>query len=364
MTGSPDGRPAPLVPPDCDMRGLNFMPLDAAGLIESDTYALLNGPEFKAAMALWCKSWTSQVPAGSIPSDDRIIAHLAHLSLADWQAVKEGALRRWVLCSDDRYYHPVVCARALERMPARQEFAEKKSADAERKQRERDDRKALAAALRAAGVHVTFETKTSEMRALAAQHGVTPVTVSAPHPPRETQPGHAHVTRDTVTPVTVKKEKGKEKGKGIEEKKTVLRTVRADAAPAAGGDQAQIEGMGDPPPASPGPYVPPDCPHDLVLNTWAEVLPELPQHTEWGTTRQSHLRARWREKAAAFRWPDQATGLAYFRKLFTYVRKSRFLMGKVPPKPGATQFQAELAWCVSPGNWQKLLEGFYHREEN
>ena len=104
--------PAPLVPADVDLRGLPFMPLDTVRLLDSDLFALASGDEFKAAVALWCKSW-QQVPAGSLPDDDRILAHLSGAG-ARWRKIKAMALHGFTLCSDGRWYHPVIAEKAAE----------------------------------------------------------------------------------------------------------------------------------------------------------------------------------------------------------------------------------------------------------
>jgi hypothetical protein len=103
---------APIVPAEVDLRGMPFMPLDTVRLADSDLFALSTGDEFKAAVMLWCKSW-HQVPAASLPDDDRILAHLSS-SYARWPAVRELALRGWVKCDDGRLYHPVIAEKALE----------------------------------------------------------------------------------------------------------------------------------------------------------------------------------------------------------------------------------------------------------
>ena len=103
---------APLTPADCDLRGLPYFPLDPARLKDSDLFALSTGDEFKAALALWCRAWV-EVPAGSLPSDDRILARAAGVGLTEWGVVKDMALRGWVLCEDGRLYHPTVCEKAL-----------------------------------------------------------------------------------------------------------------------------------------------------------------------------------------------------------------------------------------------------------
>lgn len=106
------------VPPGCDLRGLPWMPIDTTRLLDSDLFALATGEEFKAAVALWCKAW-QQVPASSLPDDDRILAKLSGAG-ARWKKVKEQALRGFVKCTDGRLYHPVIAEKALEAWGHRQ----------------------------------------------------------------------------------------------------------------------------------------------------------------------------------------------------------------------------------------------------
>ena len=101
---------APLTPPDCDLRssGMVFMPLDVGRMMDSDQFAMATGEEFKAAMALYAKAWL-QVPAASLPNDDRVLAHLAGgYTPRRWRKVKDVAMRGWILCTDGRLYHPVI----------------------------------------------------------------------------------------------------------------------------------------------------------------------------------------------------------------------------------------------------------------
>ncbi|MHB1690953.1 MAG: DUF1376 domain-containing protein [Thiomonas sp.] len=100
----------PLTPLDCDLRssGMVFMPLDVGRLMDSDLFAMATGEEFKAAMALYAKAWL-QVPAASLPNDDRVLAHLAGgYTPRRWRKVKDVAMRGWLLCTDGRLYHPVI----------------------------------------------------------------------------------------------------------------------------------------------------------------------------------------------------------------------------------------------------------------
>ncbi|MEC5164048.1 DUF1376 domain-containing protein [Janthinobacterium sp. CG_S6] len=162
-----DDLPQPLTPADCDLRGLPYMPLDVIRLLDSDMFAEATGDEFKATVALWCKSWT-QIPAASLPNKDAVLAHLS--GAKNWNRVKKGAMRGWILCSDERWYHPVVAEKALAALPAREEFNSKKSADAERKARERDDRKALFEQLKSHGVVPDWNVSTKILRGMASQY--------------------------------------------------------------------------------------------------------------------------------------------------------------------------------------------------
>lgn len=163
--------PDPLTPPDCDLRGMPFMPVDVIRLLDSDLFALATGDEFRAAFTLWCKSW-HQVPAGSLPDDDRILAHLSG-ERDKWCDMRDMSLKGWVKCSDGRLYHPVVCEKAMEALPRRSELKQRKSAEASRKERERKDRSDLFAALKAIGITPEFNIKTRELRELASRHNVT-----------------------------------------------------------------------------------------------------------------------------------------------------------------------------------------------
>lgn len=107
--------PAPLTPPDCDLRGYDFMPLFGHRLFRSDLYEQTDGEEFKCAVKLWWEAW-NQCPAGSLPDDDAKLARLADLGrdVKTWRKIRESVLRGFVLCSDGRLYHKWLCEWALE----------------------------------------------------------------------------------------------------------------------------------------------------------------------------------------------------------------------------------------------------------
>lgn len=103
---------APLVPAECDLRNFQFMPFDVRRLLASETWILGNGDERAAAITLWMESW-HQIPAGSLPNNDRMLAHLSQAG-TKWKRVKAHAMRGWIEASDGRLYHPTVAEKALE----------------------------------------------------------------------------------------------------------------------------------------------------------------------------------------------------------------------------------------------------------
>lgn len=73
------------------------------------------GDEFKAGVALWWRSW-HQVPAGSLPDNDRALAMMAGYGkdVDGFLQVKAMALHGFKRCeSDGRLYHPLVAELAL-----------------------------------------------------------------------------------------------------------------------------------------------------------------------------------------------------------------------------------------------------------
>lgn len=103
--------PDPLVPADVDLRDFPGMWVDTDRLLRSDTWILGTSDEKAAAFTLWAESW-HQVPAASLPNNDRVLAKLSQAER--WSKSRAHALRGWVACSDGRLYHPVVAEKALE----------------------------------------------------------------------------------------------------------------------------------------------------------------------------------------------------------------------------------------------------------
>ncbi len=145
--------PAPLIAAEVDLRDFQFMPMLISRLFGSEFHAKAKDSEWRAGVTLWLKSW-HQVPAASVPNDDTALARLAEFGrdVKAWLKVKAVALYGWVLCSDDRWYHPTVADEALKAWSQKLEHNEKICNKTERQRRWRDHHKKLCEQLRDLGV--------------------------------------------------------------------------------------------------------------------------------------------------------------------------------------------------------------------
>lgn len=111
MTELPD----PLVPAECDLRGLQWMPYYGAELHDSDFNSSVSDAGYRAAHNLWWACW-HQVPAASLPADDRILTRLADLGrdVKRFKKLKIEALHAFLLCNDGRFYHRFLSKLAID----------------------------------------------------------------------------------------------------------------------------------------------------------------------------------------------------------------------------------------------------------
>jgi len=94
----------------------------------------------------------------------------------------------------------------------------------------------------------------------------------------------------------------------------------------------------------------PTCPHEDILNLYAQNLPMLAQVKVWSDKRKALLRARWNED-------EKRQNLQWWGKYFNYISKSDFLTGK------KTSWQADIEWVLNPTNLIKIIEGTYDNKE-
>lgn len=135
--------PDPLTPPDCDLRGFDWMALFGARLFKSTFYrrAIKDPRGGLAGIKLWWESM-QQTPAGSLPPDEEELCMLADFGedMKAWGRCRTIAMYGWMLCSDGRYYHRVVAELALDAWDKRQRARATRQGDADRLRRWRKDR--------------------------------------------------------------------------------------------------------------------------------------------------------------------------------------------------------------------------------
>jgi hypothetical protein len=112
--------PSPPVPANVDLRQFPYMPLEIRRLLTSVTWIeAADHPRIgHALICLWCESW-HQVPASSLPDNDRVLAKMAMCSAGVWASIRKRVLSAWIKCSDGLLYHPVVAEKALEAWASR-----------------------------------------------------------------------------------------------------------------------------------------------------------------------------------------------------------------------------------------------------
>ena len=332
--------------------------------------------EDAAYRRLICLYYRTERP---IPLDLKAACRLVRAQDKDQRAAVETVLQEFFEPREDGWHQQRCDDEIAEYNSTAPEREARKTNEALRMTRHREERAALFVRLNAAGQHASWNASIAQLREMvrrldegvddrpetatlleSGKPATAPATQSSPKPATPvtapaTRPATAPATPATATqypltnthsPVPI----------GLNTN-TASTDVLAPAFPDEKQPEPELPGL-------PKAQIP-DCPHLKVLELWAEVLPALPQHNPemWKGARADHLRARWRETSILKKWPDQDAGIAYFRKLFRYVGTSPFLTGQArSTDPSKRPFTIELEWLVNPSNWAKVHEGKYHSE--
>ena len=118
--------------------------------------------------------------------------------------------------------------------------------------------------------------------------------------------------------------------------------------------------------ASSSPAALPDCPHNELIDLFAQKLPMLPQPKPelWGGARAKSLKARWvwvltatNRKGERYA-TDKRDALDFFSRYFDYVAGSNFLTGRSGQWTGC-----DLAWLANETNFAKVMQGNYDNKD-
>lgn len=132
--------PAPMTPPKCDCTDLDSFMLNVERLMASELVALASHEAIAAALFLWCRAW-KQMPAASLPDDDKVNAAFARLPLPRFRKLKADIMRGFVKCSDGRLYNKTLAAEALRAYERKGAFQRKRETDNERLKKWREKHK-------------------------------------------------------------------------------------------------------------------------------------------------------------------------------------------------------------------------------
>jgi hypothetical protein len=113
-----------------------------------------------------------------------------------------------------------------------------------------------------------------------------------------------------------------------------------------------------------------DCPHEKILDAFAEKLPGLAQPTRslWRDGKNAPaLKSRWawlmtacheKGKRKGERMATtEAEGVEWFGRFFAYVADSDFLMGR------SSEWSCDLIWLVNKSNFEKVIQGSYENQK-
>lgn len=129
-------RPAPY-PADTKAKGWRFE-LDHERIDQSDTWALATPALRPWLLMVWLVSW-KQIPCGSLPADDELIAARLGMDLDLFMQSKKILLRGWWLADDGRLYHDTVVEMVQSMLATKTKERDRKAAYRAQKDKERGD---------------------------------------------------------------------------------------------------------------------------------------------------------------------------------------------------------------------------------
>lgn len=316
------------------------MPLDVVRLRDSDLVAMESAEAFRAAVMLWCASW-HQVPAGSLPDDDRVLSNLAGYGrvVKEWQKERDGALRGWIKCSDGRLYHPVVAEKAVEAWRGKLERVWRTECARMKKHCQRY------------GIELDIPDFENWMAAGRPQGQALHV----PEDKRRLSQGQeGGVPRD-------------KKGVSLGQHPDCPASVPGETG-SKGQGEGQGEGQGqliqekEPPGSSSAEPTLPPCPHESLIAIYHEVLPELPQVRLATADRRKALLKTWRWVLTSRRADGERRATtadearAWFRDYFTRARANDFLMGRTPRAGEHANWRCDLDFLLTDRGLKHVIE--------
>lgn len=399
------------------------MPFEVQFWRDSDISLNASDEVFRAAIMLAWASW-HQIPAASLPNDDSLLIVIAGMGrkapMEDWERIKSDVLKDWVLCSDNRYYHPRIAQRALAAWAGRTRYRKTKDDGliakpaTQRVRKIRHEHKVIRQALKKYyGIQLAYNAQIELVRetlnkvriekpdTAAAERPLTEETIAtfeeAPEglSSPETVTHYSGVTGLPEIEITGLQDKGRVRGIGIVETPPPYLLHDNDDHPGSDShenllgdeslDEDSLDGDGTggsqeqelilvPPPSAPEKA---DrrkqkrraitCPVEHLIRLYEANMPENPRVRVITKSRRRGLTEVWQGAAeipgAPFHCYQTAdAGLEAWRMFFQTCSTSPFLTGNIPAREdGKEPWRADIDWFAKMDNIAKCLENKYHR---
>lgn len=287
------------------------MPLDVVRLRDSDLAAIETAEAFRAAVMLWCASW-HQVPAASLPDDDKVLAKLAGYGyvVSEWRRVKDGALRGWIKCSDGRLYHEVIAEKANSAYTEKIVYSYGKLCDRLRKAGLSKDQIPCYEAWISSGMMPDIHWKPSSF------------------PPEKKKDSSGNPSEKAL--------KGEGQGKGQPKKRKGAKApLSADRLPTW---------------------------MQALVDLYHETLPELPGVRVMDAKREQAMRDFWdwvlttHKPDGTPRATNEAEALAWAAEYFKRARSNDFIMGRTAKAPEHANWRCSIEFLLSATGMKKVIE--------
>lgn len=128
-------RPAPY-PADTRAKGWRFE-LDVEQATQSSTWTLAREPQMRGLLLLlWITAW-QQIPCGSLPDDDELLAAMVGMEPEQFSAKRRVLMRGWWRADDGRLYHDTIASRVRDMLGAKEKERQRKAEYRAKKDAER-----------------------------------------------------------------------------------------------------------------------------------------------------------------------------------------------------------------------------------
>jgi hypothetical protein len=117
--------PAPY-PADTRAKGWRFE-LDYEQIEQSSTWSVAKPAARPWLLMMWMLAW-KQVPCGSWPADEEVIAGALGIDEEQWALHRKALMRGWTEADDGRLYHPTITKRVIEMLGKRRSDSDRQAA--------------------------------------------------------------------------------------------------------------------------------------------------------------------------------------------------------------------------------------------